>query len=139
MHTHLHIFFSLYTMIPFPTNYTTTFLFFHSRWSIPTSIQSILTFHVYTSPHIPHFMSSLVVQSITEPKSIVSYICFLIFSLVTCASIQETLLLMRQYQTMYILLWTYLSYYFNKNYIFYWYSLLAMPPKDTIRMFLKFI
>jgi hypothetical protein len=28
MHTHLHIFFSLYTMIPFPTCYTTTFLFF---------------------------------------------------------------------------------------------------------------
>jgi hypothetical protein len=44
----------LYTMISFPTCYTTTFLFFHSRWSIPTFIQSILTFHVQTSPHIPH-------------------------------------------------------------------------------------
>jgi hypothetical protein len=54
IHTHLHIFFSLYTMIPFPTCYTTTFLFFHSRWSILTFIQSILIFHVYTSPHIPH-------------------------------------------------------------------------------------
>jgi hypothetical protein len=53
-HTHLHIFFSLYTMTPFPTCYTTTFLFPHSRWSIPTFIQSILTFHIYTSPHIPH-------------------------------------------------------------------------------------
>jgi hypothetical protein len=29
-------------------------LFFHSHWSIPTFIQSIITFHVYTSPHIPH-------------------------------------------------------------------------------------
>jgi hypothetical protein len=54
MHTYLHIFFSLYTMTPFPTCYTTTFFFFHFRWSIPTFIQSILTFHVYTSPHIPH-------------------------------------------------------------------------------------
>jgi hypothetical protein len=52
MHTHLHIFFSLYTMTPFPTCYTTTFLFFHLSWSIPTFIQSILTFHIYTSPHI---------------------------------------------------------------------------------------
>jgi hypothetical protein len=50
----LHIFFSLYTMTPFPTCYTTTLLFFHSRWSIQTFIQSILTFHVYTSFHIPH-------------------------------------------------------------------------------------
>jgi hypothetical protein len=32
MHTHLHIFFSFYTMTPFPTCYTTAFLFFfHSR------------------------------------------------------------------------------------------------------------
>jgi hypothetical protein len=54
MHTHLQVFFSLYTMTPFPTCYTTTFLFFHSRWYIPTFIQSTLTFHVYTSPHIPH-------------------------------------------------------------------------------------
>jgi hypothetical protein len=54
MHTHLHIFFSLYTMTPFPTCYTTTFFFFHSCWSILTFIQSILIFHVYTSPHIPH-------------------------------------------------------------------------------------
>jgi hypothetical protein len=30
-------------------------IFFHSYWSIPTFIQSILTFRVYTSPHIPHF------------------------------------------------------------------------------------
>jgi hypothetical protein len=49
-----NFFSSLYTMTPFPTCYTTTFLFFHSRWSIPTFIQSIITFHVYTSPHIPH-------------------------------------------------------------------------------------
>jgi hypothetical protein len=54
MHTHLHIFFSLYSMTPFPTCYTTTFFFFHFHWSIPTFIQSILTFHVYTSPHFPH-------------------------------------------------------------------------------------
>jgi hypothetical protein len=54
MHTHLHICFSLYTMTPFPTCYTTTFLFFRAHWSIPTFIKSILTFHVYTSPHIPH-------------------------------------------------------------------------------------
>jgi hypothetical protein len=53
-YTHLHIFFPLYTMTPSPTCYTTTFLFFHSHWSIPIFIQSILTFHVYTSPHIPH-------------------------------------------------------------------------------------
>jgi hypothetical protein len=52
MHTHLHICFSLYTMTPFPTCYTTTFLFFHAHWPIPTFIQSILTFHVYTiTPH----------------------------------------------------------------------------------------
>jgi hypothetical protein len=54
MHTHLHSFFSLYTMTSFPTCYTTRFLFSISFWSIPTFIQSILTFHIYTSPHIPH-------------------------------------------------------------------------------------
>jgi hypothetical protein len=54
MHTHLHIFFSFYTMTPFPTCYTTTFLFFHFCWSIPTFIQSILTFHNYIPLHIPH-------------------------------------------------------------------------------------
>jgi hypothetical protein len=54
VHIHLHIFVSLYTMTPFPTCYTTTFLFFHSCWSIPIFIQSILTCHVYTSPHIPY-------------------------------------------------------------------------------------
>jgi hypothetical protein len=70
IHTHLHFFFSLYTMTPFPTCYTTTFFFFHSCWSIPIFIQSILTFHVYTSPHIPHSMSSLVAWSIAEPKFI---------------------------------------------------------------------
>ena len=63
--THL---FSLYTMTPFPTCYTNTFLFFQSHWSVSTFIQSILTFHVYTSIHIPHFMSSLVAQSTMEPK-----------------------------------------------------------------------
>ena len=72
MHTHLHICFSLYTMTSFPTYYTTTFLFFHAHWSIPTFIQSILTFHIYTSPHIPHSMSSLVARSIAEPK-----LCFI--------------------------------------------------------------
>jgi hypothetical protein len=74
MHTDLHIFFSLYIMTPFPTCYTTTFLFFHSRWSIPTFIQSILTFHVYTSLYIPHSMSSLVAWSIAEPKFIFNLI-----------------------------------------------------------------
>jgi hypothetical protein len=52
MHTHLHIYFSLYTMTPFPTCYTTTFLFFHAHWSIPTFIQFIL---IFTSIHHPTF------------------------------------------------------------------------------------
>jgi hypothetical protein len=59
MYTHLYIFFSLYTMTPFPTCYTTTFLFFHSRWS--------MSIH-HPTFHIPCFMSSLVAQSIAEPK-----------------------------------------------------------------------
>jgi hypothetical protein len=42
----------------------------HSFFSmpIPTFIQSILTFHIYTSSHILHSMSSLVARSIAEPK-----------------------------------------------------------------------
>jgi hypothetical protein len=80
MHTHLHIFFSLYTMTPFPTCYTTTFIFFHSRWSIPTFIQSTLTFHIYTSPHIPHSMSSLVARSIAEPKfKFIELFCIILY------------------------------------------------------------
>jgi hypothetical protein len=59
MHTHLHIFFSLYTMTSFPTCYTTTLLFFpfplirsnfHKIYKKIT-YQSLL--HIYTSPHIP--------------------------------------------------------------------------------------
>jgi hypothetical protein len=51
--TYTFVFYSK-TMTPFPTCYTTTFHFFHAHWSIPTFIQSIFTFHIYTSPHIPH-------------------------------------------------------------------------------------
>jgi hypothetical protein len=59
----IHIYFSLYTMASSPTCYTSTFLFSHSGWSIPTFIQSILTFHVHTSP--PH-STFYVVTSCTE-------------------------------------------------------------------------
>ena len=44
--------------------------FFLSCWSIPIFIQSIITFHINTSPHIPHSMSSLIARSIGEPKLI---------------------------------------------------------------------
>jgi hypothetical protein len=64
MHTHLQIFFSVYTMTPFPTCYT-TIIFFPFHWSIPTFIQSIKKLHInpyfshlYITPHstfhIPH-------------------------------------------------------------------------------------
>jgi hypothetical protein len=53
IHTHLHIFFSLYRKTPFPTCYTTTFFFSHSHWSIPTSImiQSMKKLHI--NPYFP--------------------------------------------------------------------------------------
>jgi hypothetical protein len=54
MHTRQYISFLLYTMTPFSTCYTTTFFFFHSRWSVPTFKQSIITFNVFTSLHILH-------------------------------------------------------------------------------------
>jgi hypothetical protein len=74
MHTHLQIFFSLYTLTPFLTCYTTIFLFFHFCWSIPTFIHSVLTFHIYTSPNIPHSMSSLVARSVVEPKLLLLFV-----------------------------------------------------------------
>jgi hypothetical protein len=49
MYTHLHIFFS-----PSPICYTTTLLFFHSHWSVPTFIQSMKELHInfyFTSIH----------------------------------------------------------------------------------------
>jgi hypothetical protein len=81
-HTHLHICFSFYTMTPFPTCYAITFLYFHAHWSIPIFIQSILTFHIYTSPYIPHSTFHVVtscVQSIVEPK--LNYKCSTYFKL----------------------------------------------------------
>jgi hypothetical protein len=72
MHTHIHIFFSLYTMTPFPTCSTTTLFFVHSHWSVPTFIQSMKKLHInlyFSHLYItPHSMSSLVVRSIVEPK-----------------------------------------------------------------------
>jgi hypothetical protein len=87
-HTHLDMFFSLYTMTPFTTCYTTTILFFHFHWSIPTFIQSMKKLHInpyfsrlYITPHsmfhIPRSMLSLVARSIAKPKSYISIAQFL--------------------------------------------------------------
>jgi hypothetical protein len=68
--THVYIWFSLSTMTPFPTCYTTTLYspisiyLFQLSYNLWIKYISILTFHVYTSPHILHSMSSLV----AEPK-----------------------------------------------------------------------
>jgi hypothetical protein len=58
MHTHLHIFFSLYTMTPFRTCFTTALFFFHSHWSVPTFIQFMKKLHInsyFMSIHHPTF------------------------------------------------------------------------------------
>jgi hypothetical protein len=68
VHIHLHIFFHSIQWLPSQHAILLCFFFFHSCWSIPTFIQSILTFHVYKSSHIPHSMSSLVARSVAEPK-----------------------------------------------------------------------
>jgi hypothetical protein len=56
MHTHLHIFFPLYTMTPFLACYTTTLFFFHSHWFVPTFIQSMKKLHIIHHPTflVPH-------------------------------------------------------------------------------------
>jgi hypothetical protein len=77
MRTYIHICFSLSTMTTFLTCYTTILFspipidLFQLSYNLWKNDISILTFHVYrlyTSPHIPHSMSSLVVRSTTEPK-----------------------------------------------------------------------
>jgi hypothetical protein len=73
MYTHLHIFFSLYTMTPFPTCYTTLFFFFpfpliHSNFHTIYPYFSRLYITPHSTFHIPHSMSSLVARSIAELK-----------------------------------------------------------------------
>jgi hypothetical protein len=84
MRTYVHICFSLPTMTTFLTCYTTTLFspipidLFQLSYNLWKNYISILTFHIYTSPHIPHptfyiphSMSSLVVRSITKPKFVI--------------------------------------------------------------------
>jgi hypothetical protein len=74
MRTHVHIYFSLSTMTTFLTCYTTTLFSsipidsFQLSYNLWKNYISILTFHIYTTPHIPHSMSSLIAWSIAEPK-----------------------------------------------------------------------
>jgi hypothetical protein len=65
-----YIFFSLNTMTPFPTCYTTTFLFFHSHdpFQLSYNLSLFFTSIHHRTFHIPHSKSSLVARSIAEPK-----------------------------------------------------------------------
>jgi hypothetical protein len=49
--------------------------FFHSRWSIPTFIQSILTFYVYISPNIPHSTFYVVTGCAEHSGAQVLFVC----------------------------------------------------------------
>jgi hypothetical protein len=76
MCTHLYIYFSLSTMTPFLTCFTTT-LYFMFHWSFWTFIQSMKILHtnfyfscLYITPHSTFLcsMPSLVARSVAEPK-----------------------------------------------------------------------